>query len=114
MGPMHFALAFGGSTCSDALMDELAYRRAAARGEARLAFYRHVTIYVLVNGLLVVLNLVRNPHHLWFQWVVLGWGIGVFVHALNVFSYRWFGSRRDQMIQQELERRARLRETPPL
>ena len=90
-------------------MDDIAYRRAAWRVEARLAFYRHVMIYVVVNLLLVALNLVRNPNHLWFQWVIFGWGIGLLAHGLNVYSYRWLGSRREQMIQRELQRQERLR-----
>ncbi len=70
----------------------------------QLAFYRHVMIYVVVNVLLAAVNLLKNPNHLWFQWVILGWGIGLVAHGLNVYSYRWSGSRREQMIQRELER----------
>jgi hypothetical protein len=84
--------------------DEILYRRAAARVEMQLAFYRHVLIYVVVNILLAGLNLLKNPHHLWFQWVILGWGIGLLAHGLNVYSYRWFGPHRERMIQRELER----------
>ena len=95
-------------------MDDIAYRRAAWRVEARLAFYRHVMIYVVVNLLLAALNLIRNPNHLWFQWVIFGWGIGLLAHGLNVYSYRWLGSRREQMIQRELQRQERLRpQSPP-
>ena len=94
-------------------MDDIAYRRAAARVEARLAFYRHAMIYVAVNVLLAVLNLIRTPDHLWFQWVIFGWGIGLFAHALHVYSYRWFGSQRERMIQRELQRQERMRQTPP-
>jgi 2TM domain len=94
-------------------MDDVVYRRAAARVDAQLAFYRHVIIYVVANLLLAVLNLVRNRHHLWFHWVIFGWGIGLLVHALNVYAYRWFASRREQMIQRESERQQRLRESPP-
>ena len=36
-------------------MDDIAYRRAAARVEARLAFYRHDMIYAVVNALLAAL-----------------------------------------------------------
>ena len=90
-------------------MDEIAYRRAAARVEARLAFYRHAMIYAVVNVLLAGLNLLKNPHHIWFPWVILGWGIGLFAHALNVFSYRWFASQREQMIQRELQRQEQMR-----
>jgi hypothetical protein len=39
---------------------------------------------------------------------MLGWGIGLLVHGLKVYSYRWSGSRREQMIQRELERQERM------
>jgi 2TM domain-containing protein len=94
-------------------MDDIAYRRAAARVEARLAFYRHAMIYAVVNALLAALNLLKNPEHLWFPWVISGWGIGLFAHGLNVSAYRWMGSRREQMIQRELERQERSRQSPP-
>ena len=94
-------------------MDDIAYRRAAWRVEAQLAFYRHAMIYVVANVLLAILNLLKNPDHLWFPWVILGWGIGLLAHGLNVYSYRWFGSRREQMIQRELQRQERLRQQTP-
>jgi hypothetical protein len=84
--------------------NEILYRRAAVRAAMQLAFYRHVMIYIIVNALLVAVNLLTDPSHLWFQWGMLGWGIGLLVHGLNVYSYRWSGSRREQMIQRELER----------
>jgi hypothetical protein len=94
-------------------MDDIAYRRAAARVEARLAFYRHAMIYAVANALLAAVNLLKNPEHLWFPWVIFGWGIGLFAHGLNVYAYRWMGSRREQMIQRELERQERSRQSPP-
>jgi hypothetical protein len=81
--------------------------------EAQLAFYRHAMIYVVANVLLAVLNLLKSPDHLWFPWVILGWGIGVLAHGLNVYSYRWLGSCREQMIQRELQHQERLRQSPP-
>jgi hypothetical protein len=45
-------------------MDDIAYRRAAWRVEARLAFYRHAMTYLVVNVLLAILNLLKNPDHL--------------------------------------------------
>jgi uncharacterized membrane protein YczE len=94
-------------------MDDIAYRRAAVRVEAQLGFYRHLMIYVIVNILLALLNIARNPAELWFQWVIFGWGIGLLAHGLNVYSYRWMGGRREQMIQRGLEREARRRQTTP-
>jgi hypothetical protein len=90
-------------------MDEIAYRRAAARVEARLAFYRHAMIYGLVNLFLIILNLIRTPDHWWFVWSVFGWGIGLVAHGISVFSYRWREGSRERMIQREMERQARMR-----
>src|ERR1700730_17777043 len=94
-------------------MDDIAYRRGGARGGAGPAFFCHGMIYAVVNGLLAALNLLKNPEHLWFPWVIFGWGIGLFAHGLNVYAYRWVGSRREQMIQHELERQERSRQSPP-
>lgn len=88
-------------------MEDIVYRRARARVEARLGFYRHATIYVLVNLLLACMNLIRDPHHLWFQWSLFGWGIGLFFHGLSVFSYRWQSERKEDMIRREMERETR-------
>jgi 2TM domain len=93
-------------------VDDIAYRRAAARVEARLAFYRHAMIYAVVNVLLATINFLKNPDHLWFPWVIFGWGIGLLAHGLNVYAYRWMGSRREQMIQRELERQERSHQSP--
>lgn len=49
-------------------------------------FYRHLLVYVLVNALLVGINLVNTPEQLWFQWPLLGWGIGLVVEALRTFT----------------------------
>ena len=95
-------------------MDDIAYRRAVARVEARLGFYRHATIYVAVNLMLAVLNLIRTPDHLWFQWPLFGWGIGLLAHGVSVFSYRWnHPASKERMIQREMEREARRRQMPP-
>lgn len=93
-------------------MDEDAYRRARARVEARLGFYQHATIYLAVNALLVFLNLTRNPDHLWFQWPLLGWGIGVVSHGISVFAAPWGTARKERMIQREMEKDARAHQTP--
>src|SRR4051812_7043162 len=94
-------------------MDDLAYRRGAARVQVCLAFYRRAVIFLGGDVFLAAIHLLKNPSHLWFPWVMFGWGIGLVAHGLNVYSYRWFGARREQMIQRELQRQERLRQTPP-
>ena len=91
--------------------NDMLYRRAAARVEARLAFYRHIIIYVLVNAFLVILNLTRSHDDFWPRWSILGWGIGLIAHGISVYSYRWREGSRERMIQREMERQARMQKS---
>jgi transcriptional regulator with XRE-family HTH domain len=50
-------------------------------------FYIHLTQYVVVIGLLAVINLVTHPSRLWFFWPAMGWGIGVLAHAAATFEF---------------------------
>jgi hypothetical protein len=53
--------------------------------EVRNGFFIHLTVYVLVNALLVYLDLSKPEDGYWVQWVLGGWGIGVFFHGLAVY-----------------------------
>jgi transcriptional regulator with XRE-family HTH domain len=57
-------------------------------------FYIHLAQYVLVVALLAVINALTTPNHWWVQWVVMGWGIGVFFHWLQISErFSLFGSK---------------------
>lgn len=61
--------------------------RAARTPEDRQRrFYIHFAVYAIVISSLAALNLSRNPDHLWFAWVAMGWGIGVVAHAARAFG----------------------------
>lgn len=49
-------------------------------------FYIHAVVYLAINVLLAILNFRKNPEHIWFYWVTMGWGIGVAAHALRVIG----------------------------
>jgi uncharacterized membrane protein YdbT with pleckstrin-like domain len=51
-------------------------------------FAIHLFVYVGVVLLLAGVNLLTTPQHLWFTWVLLGWGAGVAAHAYAVFRRR--------------------------
>ena len=68
--------------------NQQAYEKASKRVAAKLSFYIHLTVYVVVNLLLVAVNLVTSPGHLWFYWPLFGWGIGLFFHGLLRFLLR--------------------------
>lgn len=50
------------------------------------AFYLHLARYALVCTLLLAINLLTRPSHLWSLWVVGGWGLGVLMHGLRTFT----------------------------
>ncbi len=68
-------------------MDEQERRGAAVkRLKDKREFWQHVVIYVLVNSLLVVVWAVTNEGtYFWPMWPLLGWGIGLAMHAWETF-----------------------------
>ncbi|TKJ42284.1 histidine kinase [candidate division LCP-89 bacterium B3_LCP] len=62
------------------------YERARKRVEEIKGFYTHLLVYVLVNIFLVLFNWFSSPGHWWFQWPLIGWGIGLAVHWLSIFG----------------------------
>jgi ABC-type enterochelin transport system permease subunit len=96
-----------GDTQKGELMEnEEAYQRATKRVEAKIGFYIHLAVYVGVNILLIVINLVTAPRHLWFIWPLIGWGIGIFFHGMSTFFFtgRRFKEIKNRMIQEEIKR----------
>ncbi|WP_289662328.1 2TM domain-containing protein [Flavobacterium panacagri] len=49
-------------------------------------FYEHLTVYVLVNPIVIFVNLMTSPGYLWFLWCLMGWGMAIILHGLKVFS----------------------------
>jgi bacteriorhodopsin len=84
--------------------DKAAYNRARKRVEAKLGFYNHLAVYVGVNIVLIIINLITTSENLWFKWPLMGWGIGLFFHALNVFVLSSGGHIKERMIEKEMEK----------
>ncbi|MET3536913.1 2TM domain-containing protein [Chryseobacterium limigenitum] len=66
--------------------ENLSYRKAERRVKELKGFYGNLTSYCLVIPFLLVLNLLTSPDHLWFYWPMLGWGMGLAAHGINVFG----------------------------
>lgn len=59
--------------------------------EALRGFYVHLAIYLVVNLMLFLIDMV-TPGGPWFYWPLFGWGIAVLINAVAVFmSGRVFG-----------------------
>ena len=62
------------------------YEKAKKRVEEIKSFYTHLFVYIVVNLGLFLLDVLTSPGSLWFYWVLIGWGIGLAIHGLNVFG----------------------------
>lgn len=67
------------------MTDQEIDRAALRRAEAKLDFYSHLAVFILINLMLLGLNIIVTPSILWFIYPSLGWGIGLIVHGLIVF-----------------------------
>ncbi|MDO4229946.1 MAG: 2TM domain-containing protein [Capnocytophaga sp.] len=65
--------------------NQKAYEKAKKRVKKLKGFYEHLFIYIIVNLFIVGLNLYQSPTKLWCVWVIFGWGVGLFSHAMSVF-----------------------------
>jgi hypothetical protein len=83
-----------------------AYQRAKRRVEAKIGFYIHLAVYILVNVLLIVINLSTSTQYLWFKWPLIGWGIGVIFHALGVFVLSSGSIIKEHLIEKEMKKQA--------
>ncbi len=66
------------------------YQKAKKQVEEIKGFYIHLSSYIVVMLVLIFINLKYTPQYLWFFWSLLGWGIGLFIHAALVFKFFTF------------------------
>jgi len=79
-------------------LDRLARKRAGAK----LGWYLHATLYVLVNVVLALLSSAHGKH--WAVFPALGWAIGLAAHGMAVFVLGSGSQLRERMVQAERER----------
>jgi len=82
------------------------YKKAKQRLEELKGLYIHAIIYVIINLGMIIMNLVSTPEQYWFYWPLIGWGIGLTIHALGVYSKgKIFGANwEDRKIRQMMEK----------
>lgn len=55
-------------------------------------FYRHLTVYIIINSFIVILNISNlDSGESYFHWknflTLFFWGIGLFIHGFCVFAF---------------------------
>lgn len=78
-------------------VDKLARKRAGAK----LGWYIHATVYVLVNLFLFAASHYAFGTRNWSVAPLLGWGLGLALHGLSVWFLGAGGGLRERMIQRE-------------
>ena len=58
--------------------------RQARLKQRKMAFYSHLWSYLIITAVLLLINII-TPGPWWFQWAVLGWGIGLAFHFKALF-----------------------------
>jgi 2TM domain len=85
---------------------EIDSEREAARKQvqARRDFGSHLVAYVVINAFLVAVWAITGAGYFWPAWVIAGWGIGLVLHAWDVF---WRKPVTEADIDNELRRHRR-------
>ncbi len=81
--------------------DEELMALARKRAEDKVGFYRHLSVYIVVNALLVIIWWYTGAGFPWFLIVLGAWGIGLVANFVNVFVGTGVS---DRMAQREYER----------
>lgn len=79
-------------------------RIARKRAGAKLGWYVHLTLYLLVNLLLFAIASRDVSHRPWSMYPAFGWGIGVLLHGIAVFVLGSGSGLRERMVRNERER----------
>lgn len=87
-------------------LERLAHKRAGAK----LGWYIHATVYVLVNLFIFAISRYGFGHRPWSVFPLLGWGVGLALHGISVFMLGTGGGLRERLVQQERERLKRQRD----
>ena len=77
------------------------WARARKRVTDRREFASHIVGYFVVNAFLILIWAVTGAGYFWPVWVLGGWGIGLVLHAWEVFLRR---PVTDADVEAELER----------
>jgi hypothetical protein len=84
------------------MTEEQIYEEARKRVEKKRGFYSHLTVYVIVNIILILIWFFTSRGFPWFIFPLGGWGIGIIFHFLDVFVFE--GKDNSAAVEKEAER----------
>lgn len=85
-------------------MPQNPYEEAKKRIEAKIGFFIHLAVYLMVNGFLIIMNLFQSNGTFWAGWPLAGWGLGLLFHGAGVFLFSRLTNIKEKWIQKELSK----------
>lgn len=82
--------------------DELE-RLAQRRASAKMGWFIHLAVYVLVNAALFTLSSQFGMHR-WSIFPAAGWGLGLILHGVSVWLLGSGSSWREKLVEREREK----------
>src|SRR5688572_30427478 len=86
------------------LSNEEIDRLARKRAGAKLGWYVHAGLYVLVNIFLFSISRYGFGQRPWSVFPLFGWGLGLVFHGISVFVLGTGSGLRESMVRKERER----------
>lgn len=79
-------------------------RIARRRAGAKMGWYVHATVFVIVNLGMFALSYLGVGHRSWSMAPVFGWGVGLMLHGVSVFLLAAGSPLRERLLQRERDR----------
>ena len=92
------------TTTMQQLSPEQIERLAHKRAGAKLGWYVHAAVYVVVNLFIFGLSQYGFGQRPWSVFPLLGWGLGLALHGISVFLLSAGGGLRERLVQHERDR----------
>ncbi len=88
-------------------------RMARKRAGAKLGWYAHATLYLVINLAMLAFSKYGFGSRSWTPFPLLGWGLGLALHGASVFLIGKGSGLRERMVQQEREKLQRQQDGTP-
>ena len=82
---------------------QTAEQTAHQNAKLKVEFRIHLVVYLAINIFLVIINISLTPEYHWVIWPVMGWGLGIIIHGINVHFFT-SSNFKDRMIQKEMDK----------
>ena len=87
-----------------------AYSKAKRKARVLKEFYSHLSTYLTVNGIFLLVNYLTSPGEWWILYPLVGWGACLTIHGMdtifkiNGFFDKWEDSKVEEFMRKDLDK----------